>query len=146
MADDESPPFPFPEELEGGSEIAHLMHLLHLFDPERFPGGDDSSDFLGSDDSFSGGSGDSDDSQSSDGPRLRSSIPARAAAASLPGEGEDEEPAEEAFQRMLRESEREERERQAIREFLRDRRRLHSLLAAMPGVDPKDPCFLEFCE
>jgi hypothetical protein len=69
---------------------------------------------------------------------------ARAIAESFP---QPQPPADEdEMQRLLRESEREARQTQEIRDFLRDKRRLRSVLAAMPGVNPDDPRFAVFAE
>jgi hypothetical protein len=70
----------------------------------------------------------------------------RALAASLvEQQNPNAESIEDDFQRLLRESEREERERWQIREFISDSQRFRSLLREMPDVDPRDPCFQEFC-
>jgi hypothetical protein len=70
----------------------------------------------------------------------------RAIAASLvEQQNPNAESTEDDFQRLLRESEREERERREIREFISDSQRFRDLLREMPGVDPSDPCFQEFC-
>jgi hypothetical protein len=68
------------------------------------------------------------------------------ASLAVPQAADPEDAAEDDIERALQESAREDAERAEIYRFLHDQRKFRSLLAAMPGVDRKHPCFKEFTE